>query len=201
MGGSGSGRHWHCGAKSTTEDYLGLDIRKLQRDKVLKPGDTCTWTWRRAKKEIASIGIAVQADCIVLSYRNKSGSSEWQDMKYAVHLEWTPCHFGGKRAWFRCPAVGCGRRVAILYGGKIFACRHCHQLAYESQREHLADRAARKLDRIRDRLKWQPGFLNGKGEKPKRMCWRTFERLQAEHDSLERISLNAIAQKIGMFEP
>jgi hypothetical protein len=30
-------------------------------------------------------------------------------------------------AAFICPAAGCGRRVAILYGGGNFACRHCYQ--------------------------------------------------------------------------
>jgi hypothetical protein len=43
------------------------------------------------------------------------------DYEYAVLLEWTRCHYGGERAWFRCPVIGCGRRVAILYGGAIFA--------------------------------------------------------------------------------
>ena len=52
----------------------------------------------------------------------------------AVRIVRTPCRLGGSRAWFICPAVGCGRRVAILYGGGIFACRHCYDLAYDSSR-------------------------------------------------------------------
>jgi hypothetical protein len=52
-----------------------------------------------------------------------------------VGIERTPCHVGGSRPWFICPALGCGRRVAILYGGGIFACRLCFQLAYASARE------------------------------------------------------------------
>ena len=75
----------------------------------------------------------------------------------------TPCNLGGSRAWFICPAVGCGRRVAILYGGGIFACRHCYQLAYASAREDVCDRAARRADRLRARLGWEPGILNGNG--------------------------------------
>jgi hypothetical protein len=42
--------------------------------------------------------------------------------------------------WFICPAVGCGRCVAILYGGGIFACRHCYRLAYASSREEAGGR-------------------------------------------------------------
>lgn len=44
------------------------------------------------------------------------------------------------------------------------------------------DRANRKADRIREKLGWEPGDLNGDGVKPKGMHWRTFERLKVEHD-------------------
>jgi hypothetical protein len=50
-------------------------------------------------------------------------------MEYPVRLEWTGCNLGGRRAWFLCPAQGYGRRVAILFRGSIFACRHCHKTA------------------------------------------------------------------------
>jgi hypothetical protein len=58
---------------------------------------------------------------VILIYRHRSGDTEWKDEHYAVVR--TPCNLGGSRAWFICPAVGCWRRVAILYGGGIFACR------------------------------------------------------------------------------
>jgi hypothetical protein len=43
---------------------------------------------------------------------------------------------GGKRFWFVCV---CGRRAGRLYlppGQRIFRCRHCHWLTYQSAREH-----------------------------------------------------------------
>ncbi len=120
-------------------------------------------------------------------------------MDYTVELDWADCHLGGQRAWFRCPAKGCGRRVAILYGGAIFACRHCHRLAYESQREAGYDRMARRADKLRDKLGWEPGILNGDGIKPKGMHWRTFERLKVEHDALVGASLAGMAQRFGLL--
>ena len=121
-------------------------------------------------------------------------------MEYPVYLDWSDCHLGGRRAWFRCPACGCGRRVAVLYGGSIFACRHCHRLAYDSQRERWDDRLTRRADKIRQRLGWEPGILNGHGDKPKGMHRRTYERLVAQHDAYVEASLSGLALRLGLFE-
>jgi hypothetical protein len=139
---------------------------------------------------------------LTLIYNHKCGGADWQPMDYPVWLEWTACTLGGRRAWFLCPANGCGRRVALLYlgGAGIFACRHCHRLAYACQREAADDRAARRADRIRDRLGWQAGILNRSGGKPKGMHWRTFERLTAEHDAFVGVSLAGMAARLGLIK-
>lgn len=197
MGGIGSGRRYQ-GGKDTTSDMRALDVRRLQRDGLLAPGRAFGWRWTRNGEEVASIQIRTEADRVILNYRSRSNGGEWQPMEYPVYLEWTGMHFGGRRVWFRCPARGCGRRVAILFGGSIFACRHCHKLAYECQRETDDDRAARRADTIRQRLGWEPGILNGGGGKPKGMHWRTFERLKAEHDAYANASLAGMAQRLGL---
>jgi hypothetical protein len=56
------------------------------------------------------------------------------------------------------------------------------ELPAVSAREDVSDRAARRADKLRGWLGWEPGILNGIGTKPKWMRWRTFERLAAEHD-------------------
>ena len=91
----------------------------------------------------------------------------------------------------------CGRRVAILYGGKVYACRHCYRLAYRCQREASDDRATRQADKLRDRLGWEAGILNGNGCKPKGMHWRTFDRLETRHDALVNESLAGAFEKFG----
>lgn len=199
MGGLGSGRHWHYGAKATTDNHHALDVRKLQRDGILTTKRSCFWSWLVNGKEVASIGIRATAASVFLSYRIKTEKGEWQDMEYAVPLEWTNCHYGGQRAWFRCPVAGCGRRVAILYLSEVFTCRHCRNLAYESQRESDVDRMARKADILRRKLGWQPGILNANGWKPKRMRWHTFEKLRAEHDAVVSVALEGIARKWRLF--
>ena len=197
MGGSGSGR-WQRG-KDTTSDMRALDVRRLQRDGFLTPGRWFSWKWSRNGEEVGSIQISTKADRVMLSYRSRSNGGDWQPIEYPVQLEWTACHLGGQRAWFRCPARGCGRRVAILFGGTVFACRHCHRLAYASQRERAGDRAIRRADRIRDKLDWEPGILNGDGGKPKGMHWRTYERLKAQHDAYVEASLAGMAQRLGLI--
>ncbi len=199
MGGQGSGRNWRYATRTTTDDHKALDVRKLQRDGVLRPGYTCRWSWMINNIEVASIGLRSTSESIVLSYQSKTGK-KWQDMKYPVTLEWTACQYGGQRAWFRCPVVGCGRRVAILYSGRVFACRHCYHLVYASQRENNTDRTIRRADNIRRKLGWKPGILNPSGWKPKGMRWHTFEKLRTEHDTLVQISLNALVRKFRLFD-
>jgi hypothetical protein len=89
----------------------------------------------RAGCEVGAIGVRATFDSVVLSYRRRfGGPGEWKDEEYPF-LEWTPRNYGGRRPWSLCPVRSCGRRVAVLYRGGIFACRHCHQLVYKSQGE------------------------------------------------------------------
>ena len=200
MGGQGSGRRWYWDSKSTTEDYRSLDVRRFQRDGLLKPGQDFNWQWSRNGEKVASIRVRTENNRIILIYRQRSGDEAWQDKEYPVVLDWTDCNYGGQRAWFRCPAAGCGRRVAVLYSGGIFACRHCSRLAYESQRESAVDLMTRRADKVRARLGWDAGILNPIGQKPKGMRWKTYERLCGEYDTLEQIAFNGIAHKFGFFD-
>jgi hypothetical protein len=200
MGGIGSGRSMHPGARLATDDYRSIDVRRWRRGGLLYPCQSFGWQWSRQGEVVASIRVRTEADRVILTYRHRSGGNDWEDESYPVYLNWTACHLGGQRPWFLCPARDCGRRVAILYGGTIFACRHCYRLVYTSQRETDDDRATRRADRIRDKLGWTPGILNGNEWKPKGMHWKTFEQLTAEHDAFVRTSLAGIAAKLNLLE-
>lgn len=199
MGGRGSGRRSQSG-RDATDDYRALDVRRWQRDGFLTPGRAFGWIWTRNGETTASIQVQTELDKVILSYRHRSGGGEWKDEHYSVRLEWSSCTYGGQRAWFLCPAAGCGRRVALIYGGGIFACRHCHRLAYPCQRETADDRAARRADSIRRRLGWAVGIFNPSGGKPKGMRWRTFQRLSAEHDTFVKESLAGMARRLGIMK-
>lgn len=83
---------------------------------------------------------------------------------------------------------------AVLYGGNVYACRHCHKQAYGTQRQKADDRATSKADTIRKRLGWEAGILNLPGGKPKGMHWRTFEQLRAAHHAHTNQALAGMAQ-------
>jgi hypothetical protein len=196
MGGFGSGR---TGGTKCTDDLRALDVRKLQREGALTPGRWCTRVWTRNGDTVASVQIEATKSGVTLAYRRHQGS-EWRDLHYSVRLSWTGCNYGGKRAWWLCPAVDCGRRVAVLYDGSIFACRHCHRLAYRSQRETEEDRANRRANGLRDKLGWARGIANEDGGKPEGMRWRTYMRLRSAYYVEAMRALAGISSRLGLVK-
>ena len=187
MGGLGSGNWWREPGRPSVDEFRAIDVRWLARKGILKSTGWANIEWSRDGKPVASVRVRGDTDRIHLWYRHSRNGGPWTTESYAVRVVQTACHLGGSRAWFICPAVRCGRRVAKLFGGEVFACRHCYRLAYPSTREDAWDRATRRADIIRDRLGWKPGVLNGMGRKPKWMRWKTYDRLTGAHDDAVQI--------------
>jgi hypothetical protein len=198
MGGAGSGKPRYIFGKDVTCDYRSIDVRHWQRDGLLTPNQSFSLQWSHDGETVASIRVRTEDNRIILKYYHRSHGGDRKNESLPVILDWTPCHYGGERPWFICPARNCGRRVAILYGGGIFACRQCYQLAYSSQRESSIDRAIRRADKIRERLDWVPGVANSKGGKPAGMHWRTFDHLLAKHDASVNESFAGMALQLGI---
>ena len=195
MGGRGSGRFWRWDDKTTTDAFHSIDVRRWARRGLLEPGTSFGWQWSIEGKEVASIRASAERGRIILSYRSRSHGSDWENMRYAVTLLSQPCYLGGERLWFQCPAQGCTRRVAILYGGRVFACRHCHQLVYPSQRELPFQRASRRADKVRASIGWDQDEVCGL--KPKHMHWRTFEKKVVEIERLENLAHYEIERRLN----
>lgn len=190
MGGYGSGKRWS--SHLTTDDYRQIDIRWLSRQRGFASGRSGSVTWSRRGEQVASIGYEYATDSLTLVYRScGQGESEWKNQRYVVPLERQECPFGGSRLWFRCPVVSCRRRCAVLYGGTIFACRVCHQLRYESQRQSASDRATNRAWALLKRLNADVYMclFDSAPERPKGMHRRTFERLAREYERTRLIAL------------
>jgi hypothetical protein len=56
-----------------------------------------------------------------------------------------------------------------------------------------------RADKIRVRLGWEPGILNGKGFKPKGMHWRTYRRLTDEHDEWVEHAIAGATARFGLL--
>jgi len=191
MGWYGSGRKTDL---ETTEDALSIDIRNWQRDGLLANETRFTCRWSKRGKVIKRVKVTIEPELARISYDNVPKEKQ----TYSIKLQTTNCHYGGKRYWFSCPARGCNKRTALLYlHNHYFACRKCHKLSYSSQREPDWDRAARQVDKIREKLNWESGFLNGNGCKPKGMHWKTFKRLQIAHDAYAGTAITAILNYIN----
>ena len=197
MGGRGSGRRSTYSGKPETNESMPLDIRKLARSGVLSPGTSVSWQWMVNNRQVAGISIRMDLHdrSMVLTYRMRTTG---ELVEQRVHTQTSACHLGGERRWFSCPQ--CTKRVAVLYArGKYFACRNCYGLAYATQKEGAGDRAASRAEKLRKRLGWEAGILNGNGGRPKGMHWATYERLTNDHDALVQVSFRDMAVKFGFL--
>jgi hypothetical protein len=170
--------------RPTTEGCMTIDVRAWHREGRLR-GKQCflhplTWMWAPTQ------GIAVldKVDSVALMFRSRSWPSEYGPIiTQRIPIAWTPCTLGGRRPWFLCEAYSngkyCGRRVALLFSaGGVFACRHCHQLAYASQNETPYLRAIRRTRKIRMRLGAGFSYAEPFPDKPPGMHWKTYLRMR-----------------------
>jgi hypothetical protein len=199
MGGYGSGKWHRWDAKNgTTDSSLPLDVRNLARKGLLKAGSSFTQRWSRGLSSNAITGYSM-GDEVVLLYKQRHGDGEWEPVEQRLPLTWTPCNYGGERPWWYCPS--CGRRVAVVYGaGKLFACRHCHQLTHGSSRESHSDRSLRKAQKIREQLGGGPSLMEPFPERPTGMHHTTYWRLFTEYREAERASLAELAARLEGME-
>ena len=205
MGGFGSTRWGWTSTKGTVEGARPLDINRLNKAGCLRPEYQGGWQWTRDGERVADIGFRAEEHRLILSYRIRRDGGEWRDIEQPTPVVWIPCRFGGERPYFVCPGIvngiACRRRVSKLYcGGTYFLCRHCHRLAYASQREDRCGRALRRADKIRTQLGGKPGMASDFPERPKGMHRRTYERLRSEVEKAEMIVDERLAFVVERLE-
>jgi hypothetical protein len=188
MGGSGSGNWYRFSSKTLAEHCLSIDVRQLSRKGCLEPWLRYSWGWQNG----CNIIIETSPEAIELAYTISCNGQQGERVHIEVPLSWTSCNYGGKRPWFICPGKGCGRRVAKLYlAGKYFLCRHCHDLAYLSQRQGKEFRLIDKAQKIYRRLGVKSHNDLYFKSKPKGMHQTTYDRLRDEAEELESEGLRA----------
>lgn len=167
--------------KLTVESFRSIDVRQLARAGALRAGCSSLHTWRLNGEVQSEVKIYADDGSVLLEYQVRGVPHS-----PSVMLDYTPCHYGGERPWFRCPASGCGRRVAKLYSSR-FVCRSCLKLAYDSQRESEQLRVIGRSIRLRKKLGLAPTCFwlpFGRLPKPLGMHEKTYRRL------IEQLRLN-----------
>ncbi len=196
MGGPGSGNRYRWNTKDLAEEYTALDVNILVRAGEIKEGQIRHGRSRWSEdREAIEYEARADLDPPYLQVRYIKDRTVKGD--YTIYLTRTFPPLGGVRWWFICPGSGCGRRVGRLYVERDFLCRHCLNLAYESQRKSGAFRA---LDRAR-KIRWRLGGLGGLAapfpDKPKGMHWETYFRLHDEAMRAEDLGWTMVTGRIG----
>jgi hypothetical protein len=191
VGGPGSGNYYRFNSKDRVEDHLSIDVRSWHKSGLLEPlsAFTTSWSGYLGEFSISVVALATMGDpvdAVRLSYSRSLPGEDKESFAYRVPIEWTACNFGGKRPWFLCPGLHCGRRSALLYLGRgYFLCRDCQDLSYASQREsHGSVSDLRRCQRIRARLGGSANVTKPFPEKPKGRHWKTYWRLYQRHTRL-----------------
>ena len=200
MGGDGSGPS--CRYNGTVDGTMSLDLVRLCRNvsgfrAALNGMEAGDWgrpfrlAWKDGDgKETASIGLTLTPDPegrpqlrgAAFDYRRSD-----EPMAYRALLESTPCFFGGRRWWWRCPGRGCSRRCRALYlVGGWFVCRTCARLTYDSRREH---RGTGVEDIRRAEVLWERA---ARARSPRRRAW-----LEARAEALDNRSMALFRRKLG----
>ncbi len=182
MGGIGSGHYCRTGTKTTIEETKRIDVRFMHRQGMLKPGYQGSLSWTSRGEPSGNINYICHQESLFLDYRYRVNGGDWQPVQQQISIVTTPCNYGGGRKWFLCPS--CSRRVAILCsGGKLFLCRHCYRLPYNSQQQGYIDRLIAKKHRI-GRLIFE-GYDGDGWRKKKWLHRKTFDRLWSDYNLLD----------------
>ncbi|MGH9924711.1 MAG: hypothetical protein ACRD5B_04970 [Nitrososphaeraceae archaeon] len=125
--------------KTEADWLLSINVYWLNQNGYFNGIKAGTMQWARGSGSKSSVGVhcytLTTEPYMRLKYsQSDSYTNKQKEFDYKVRLTTTPCNYGGKRWWFVCPLMGCGRRVGTLYkNGGYFGCRHCHDLTYASK--------------------------------------------------------------------
>ena len=165
-----------------------------------------SWSNARTGESRGSISVFTTPDYVRLYYISTNSLGEKHNIDYKIQVTWTPCNYGGERAWFICK---CGRRVRKLFlGGVYFYCRHCQRLNYYSQQQSKSDRRIdcirERIYKIQKRLKTEQDSNNTYyAQKPKGMHQKTYTRLIKKMRELgqlkDRVFVSESIRRFGMM--
>ncbi len=181
MGGDGSGNY---GWRHRVEHYPALKVRLLKESGALAAGVRVLWHW--PQHDVRAWVSASERE-IRIDFENPERGffGGW------IAIVDQPAGFGGVRRFFLCPSCGDRRSALYLHHGR-FSCRVCAGLRYLTQTMDFYDRQQRAMAKLEAKL-------TDEGGKPKRMRWRTFERIReqwGQRDTAHGAALDASTARL-----
>jgi hypothetical protein len=184
LGGPGSGNRSPRGARPTCEGQRSIDLRYMLKGDLLRAGAAGSLSWNAGGEPCGSIRFSTTMEGIRLQYSVGDAGSDRESIDEFVGFSDSPQRLGGLRRWFICPR--CFRRCVVLYGGRLFRCRKCNGLAYESQHEEPRQRVLSQVQKLRQRLGGSGSMDESFPPKPPRMHSLTYERLRRKGEKMEQ---------------
>ena len=133
---------WSYSNRSIIEHSAAVPMQTIHAAGILKNDCDATWAYpvSRGEEIIADVAIRISSrgDNSFIQF-DYDYNGKPCSIRHPIIRQ--PAHFGGYRHFFKCTCTKngryCGRLVRNLYfGGHVFACRHCLDLAYLSCRSH-----------------------------------------------------------------
>lgn len=180
---------WNSKGKTEADGIKKISVHFLNEHNYFCGRQSGTITWTSHWGDESSVGLEVSTGnedkWLRIHYtQTDNDTGEKKDFDYKIPLLITPCRYGGKRYWFRCPwyknGQYCGRRVGTLYlGGDNFACRHCYNLTYASRNAGGRDKGFVNIpDLYEMKAKVKRTHYAGKPTKKYRKLLRMRERFE-----------------------
>lgn len=162
MGGYGGGPAGGS-RKTQVEESWVLSADRLTSQQMILAGcqkaGVIAWTNSHTGEQLASVGYDWSdldaPPTLRLNYVITRFGQEPCKINYSIRMESLPTPWGARRWFFRCPVLGCSRRVGKLYlpsGGDYYGCRHCYDLSYDSRQ------SSRKSDKFYAMLARDTGY-------------------------------------------
>ena len=168
--------------RPTTDTRISVDIREIFRSVYGNVGGKVLFRWNSDRTDEVPVATLFSLSSPILIRVTHLGGDMPEE---ALDVVYTACRYGGRRAWFLCTKLGCGKRSAILYDTpKGFRCRHCCDLDYRSHRERQWDRMLRRSRHIRAKVGGGANLIEAFPARPKGMHWATYDKLLAAEGRL-----------------
>lgn len=196
-------------SKSEADNVKKISTAFLKKHGYFKGWRSGTMSWTNSGlwgENKSSVGVEVStsdgASHLRITYTQTDRDTEKKkEFDYKIPLTTTACRYGGERYWFICPwykdGKYCGKRVGTLYkDGDYFACRHCYELGYSSQKTNRRYKMLplfnvitieKKIEELQGQIK-RP-YYAGKPTRKERQLEKLYTQINANYVQLQQRKL------------